>query len=45
MKTVRLPTAYKKDLKRITRRNYDLALLAVLNALCEGRQLPHTVPR
>ena len=43
MKTFRLTTAYKKDLKRITRRSYDLALLAaVLNALREGRQLPHT---
>src|SRR5262245_18589220 len=41
MKTLRLASAYKKDLKRIARRDYDLALLAeVLNALRADRQLP-----
>ena len=40
MKTFRLMNAYRKDLRRITRRSYDLSLLAdVLNALREGRQL------
>lgn len=41
MKTFRLTSAYKKDLKRIARRGYDLALLVnVLNAVGEDRQLP-----
>ena len=41
MRTFRLASAYRKDLKRISRRNYDPTLLAdVLNALREGRQLP-----
>jgi len=41
MRTFRLASAYKKDLKRISRRNYDLTLLAdVLNTLREARQLP-----
>jgi mRNA interferase YafQ len=41
MKTFRYARAYKKDLKRISRRGYDLSLLAsVLNALREGQQLP-----
>ena len=40
MKTFRLTSAYKKDLKRVTRRSYDLTLLAdVLNALCADRHL------
>ncbi len=41
MKIFRYRGAYKKDLKRIVRRGYDLALLAaVLNALREGEALP-----
>ena len=41
MKTFRIASAYKKDLKRISRRGYDLAPLAtVLNALQAARQLP-----
>jgi mRNA interferase YafQ len=41
MKTFRLANAYKRDLKRISRRRYDLAPLAnVLNALREGQELP-----
>jgi len=41
MRSFRLASAYRKDLKRISRRNYDLTPLAdVLNALREGRQLP-----
>ncbi len=41
MKTFRLTSAYKKDLTRIARRSYDLALLAgVLNALRKGEHLP-----
>jgi mRNA interferase YafQ len=41
MRTFRYSRAYKKDLKRISRRGYDLTLLAsVLNALRTGRQLP-----
>ena len=41
MKTFRFRSSYKKDLKRITRRQYDLSLLAaVLNALRAGDQLP-----
>jgi len=41
MKTFRLTNAYKKDLKRISRRTYDLALLAgVLDALRAGEHLP-----
>jgi mRNA interferase YafQ len=41
MRIFRLASAYRKDLKRISRRNYDLTLLAdVLNALRECRQLP-----
>ena len=40
MKGFRLTNAYKKDLKRISRRGYDLNLLAdVLNALRQDRQL------
>jgi hypothetical protein len=41
MKTFRYARAYKKDLKRISRRGYDLTLLAsVLDALRAGRPLP-----
>jgi mRNA interferase YafQ len=41
MKTFRLTSAYKKDLRRITRRSYDLTLLAdVMNALRQGHPLP-----
>jgi mRNA interferase YafQ len=41
MKSFRLTNAYKRDLKRIARRSYDLALLGnVLNALREGHHLP-----
>ena len=41
MKTLRLAGAFKKDLKRITKRNYDRALLeAVVDALRDGQQLP-----
>jgi mRNA interferase YafQ len=41
MKALRIASAFKKDLKRITRRNYDRALLdAVVDALREGEQLP-----
>ena len=41
MKVFRYRSAYKKDLKRIVRRNYDMDRLAsVLNALREGRELP-----
>ena len=40
MKTFRFRSAYKKDLKRIDRRGYDLAALAViLNRLRDGQQL------
>ena len=41
MKTFRFTGAYRKDLKRVTRRNYDLTLLAnVLDALRASQQLP-----
>jgi mRNA interferase YafQ len=41
MKSFRLTNAYKRDLKRIARRSYDLALMGnVLNALREGHHLP-----
>jgi len=41
MKTFRLTRAYKRDLRRIGRRNYDLSQLAnVLNALREAAALP-----
>jgi mRNA interferase YafQ len=41
MRTFRYSRAYKKDLRRISRRGYDLTLLAsVLNALRTGQQLP-----
>jgi mRNA interferase YafQ len=41
MRTFRYRSAYNKDLRRITRRGYDLTLLAsVLNTLREGQQLP-----
>jgi mRNA interferase YafQ len=41
MRTFRYTRAYKKDLKRISRRGYDLSILAtVLNALRVGQQLP-----
>jgi mRNA interferase YafQ len=41
MKTFRFSSAYRKDLRRVTRRSYDLTLLAhVLDALREGQQLP-----
>ena len=41
MKNLRLTTAFKKDLKRITKRNYDRALLdAVVDALRESQPLP-----
>ena len=41
MRTFRYARAYKKDLKRISRRGYDLTLLAsVLDALRAARQLP-----
>ena len=41
MKTFRLTNAYKKDLKRIARRSYDLTLLAdAMNALRQGNPLP-----
>ena len=40
MKSFRFSTAYRKDLKRVSRRSYDLSLLAtVLNALRDGQQL------
>lgn len=41
MKAFVYRSSYKKDLKRISRRNYDLALLAqVLNTLRDGLELP-----
>jgi len=41
MKTFRLTSAYKKDLRRVTRRGHDLSLLAdVLNTLRADRHLP-----
>ena len=41
MKNLRLTSAFKKDLKRITKRNYDRALLdAVVDALREAEPLP-----
>jgi len=41
MRAFRYTRAYKKDLKRISRRGYDLTLLAsVLNVLRAGRHLP-----
>ena len=41
MKTFRFASAYRKDLKRVTRRNCDLTLLAnVLDTLRAGQQLP-----
>ena len=41
MKSFRHRSAYSKDLKRVIKRGYDPALLvAVLNALREGEQLP-----
>ena len=41
MRTFRYARAYKKDLKRISRSGYDLALLvSVLDALRAGQQLP-----
>ena len=43
MKSFRFTSAYRKDLRRITRRNYDLTLLAnVLDALRADQQLPTT---
>jgi mRNA interferase YafQ len=41
MKTLRLASAFNRDLKHIERRNYDRALLeAVVDALRAGEQLP-----
>jgi len=41
MKTLRLATAFSRDLKRIERRNYNRALLEnVVDALRAGEQLP-----
>jgi len=41
MKAFVYRSSYKKDLKRISRRNYDLSLLAVvLNTLIAGNPLP-----
>ena len=41
MKALRLTTAFKKDLKRITRRGYDRDLLdAVVDLLRDGQSLP-----
>ena len=41
MKNLRLTSAFKKDLKRITKRNYDRPLLdAVVDALREAQPLP-----
>jgi mRNA interferase YafQ len=41
MKTFHLRRSYTKDLKRLTKRKYDLTLLAhILNALRENRELP-----
>ena len=41
MKNLRLASSFKKDLKRVTRRNYDCALLeAIVNALREAEPLP-----
>jgi mRNA interferase YafQ len=41
MRTFRYTRAYKKDLKRISRRGYDLTRLAsILDALRAGQQLP-----
>ena len=41
MKSLRLTSAFKKDLKRITKRNYERALLeAVVGALREAESLP-----
>ena len=43
MKSFRFTSAYQEDLRRVTRRNYDLTLLAnVLDALRADRQLPTT---
>lgn len=40
MKTLRLATAFKKDLKRIIKRNYDQALLEqIIDALRDGQEL------
>ena len=42
MKTLRIANAFKKDLKRITKRDYDRALLeTVIDALRDGQQLSH----
>ena len=41
MKQLRLSSPFKKDLKRITRRGYDRALLdAVVDLLRDGEELP-----
>ncbi len=41
MKDLQLTSAFKKDLKRITKRSYDRVLLdAVVGALLAGEQLP-----
>ena len=41
MKSFRYRSAYKKDIKRVARRGYDLAQLAdVLNLLAAGTPLP-----
>jgi mRNA interferase YafQ len=41
MKTLRLATAFSRDLKRIERRNYNRALLEnVVDALRAGGELP-----
>jgi len=41
MKSLRLATAFSRDLKRIERRNYDRALLdAVIDTLRAGESLP-----
>jgi len=42
MKTLRIANAFKKDLKRITKRDYDRALLeTVIDALRDGQHLPY----
>ena len=41
MKTLRLTSAFRRDLKRVTRGNFDRALLeAVVDALRAGEPLP-----
>jgi mRNA interferase YafQ len=43
MKSLRFAGAFRRDLKRITRRGYRIAVLdAIVTAIRRGEQLPHS---